>query len=74
VIPGTEGFCNEEEKPFGPVQLYVAPAMKLAVRFNVCPTHSGLLLPAVGAAGTSVTVTVTVPARLGQPSTVAMTE
>jgi hypothetical protein len=29
---GIEGFCNVELNPFGPVQLYVAPAIVDAVR------------------------------------------
>jgi len=44
--------------PFGPVQLYVAPDMVDAVRLRVPPAHTGVLLPAVGAAGKAFTVTV----------------
>ena len=66
-----EGFCDAEEKLLGPTQLYVAPTIVLAVKFNVDPAQMGLLLPAVGAAGMGFTVTVTVPARLVQPLTTA---
>ena len=41
----------DEVKPFGPVQLYVAPLIVEAVRVKVEPAHIGLLLPAVGVAG-----------------------
>jgi hypothetical protein len=64
----------DEEKLFGPVQEYVAPATVLAVRFKVCPTHKGPLFPAVGADGVGFTTTVVVPAALVQPATVAVTE
>jgi hypothetical protein len=69
-----DGFCDVEVNELGPVQLYVAPATLLAVRFNVDPAHTGLLLPAVGAVGTGFTVTDTVPAALGHPPTVTTTE
>ena len=51
----------------------MAPTIKLAVRFNVCPTHTGELLPAVGAIGAAVTVTETVPPGPVHPFTVAVT-
>src|SRR5450759_3549759 len=54
------GSCWSEEKPFGPVHAYVAPLTVDAVRFSVLPAQRGLLLPAVGAAGTGLTVTDTV--------------
>jgi len=69
-----EGFCDEEEKPFGPVHEYVAPTILLAVKFKVLPAQIGELLPAVGAAGIALTVTVTVPAGPVHPATVAVTE
>ena len=69
-----DGFCSEEEKLLGPVQLYVAPTTVGVVRFNVEPEHSGLLLPGVGVAGIGFTVTVTVPGRLVHPPTVTVTE
>ena len=61
------GFCSEDENPLGPVHEYVAPATLLAVRFNVLPSQSGLLLDAVGAAGVTFTTTVTVAGVLAQP-------
>jgi hypothetical protein len=45
------GFCADEVNPFGPVQLYVAPATAGVVRLSVDPTHTGLLLEAVGVGG-----------------------
>lgn len=69
-----EGFCAEEEKAFGPVQLYVAPATVGVVRVKVEPAHMGLLLPAVGVAGVGLIVTLTVPATLVHPATVTVTE
>jgi hypothetical protein len=68
------GFCKEEVNPAGPVQLYVAPATVLAVRLRVEPAHMGPLLPAVGAVGIGLTVTVVVPALLEHPPTLAVTE
>ena len=63
-----EGFCDADEKEFGPVHAYVAPATKLQVRFNVAPIHKGELLPAVGVAGIGFTTTVVVPAGLTHPA------
>jgi hypothetical protein len=68
-----DGFCDVDEKPLGPVQLYVAPVTSDAVRLRVAPAHTGLLLPAVGAARFGFTVTATEPALLVQPLTVAVT-
>lgn len=62
-------FVNEP----GPFQLYVEP-VGVAVRLNVFPTHTGVLLDAVGAVGVTLTVTENVPALLLQPVTVATTE
>jgi hypothetical protein len=69
-----EGFCKEDVKLFGPVHAYVALATVLAVKFNVAPAHIAPLLPAVGALGAILTVTV-VPAlaALEHPLTVDMT-
>ena len=67
-------FWEEEEYVFGPLQLYVAPEIVLAVKVNVVPTQTGLLLPAVGAAGIGFTVTLVVPAEPVQPDVVAVTE
>jgi len=62
------GFCNVDVNPFGPVQLYVAPLIVDAVRFSVDPAQTGLLLPAVGAAGIALTVTVTCELTVEYPS------
>jgi hypothetical protein len=68
-----DGFCEVDEKPLGPVQLYVAPVISDAVRLSVAPAHNGLLLPAVGAVKFGFTVTATEPGLLVQPLTVAVT-
>ena len=47
VVPVIVGFCNVDVKAPGPVQLYVAPATVVAVKFKVCPSHNGPLFPAV---------------------------
>ena len=69
-----DGFCKVDVNPFGPVQLYVALATVLAVRFRVVPSQTGPLLPAVGAAGKRFIVTEVVPATFVHPLTVAVTE
>lgn len=46
----------------------------LAVKLRAEPAQMGLLLLAVGAEGIGLTVTLVVPAVLGQPLTVAVTE
>src|SRR5579862_7236762 len=56
-----DGFCVAELNPLGPVQLYVAPDIVGALRFNVCPAQIGPLLPAVGALGIALTVIVALP-------------
>ena len=68
------GFWEVEEKLFGPLHEYVAPVIVLAVKLNVCPEQTVLLLPADGIPGGGFTVTVTVPAVLTQPFAVAVTE
>jgi hypothetical protein len=67
VAPTIDGFCNAELKLFGPVQEYVAPAIKLAVKFKVLPSQIGPLLPAVGAIGVGFTTTRVVAGELEQP-------
>ena len=52
----------------------MAVAIFDAVKLRSSPSQSGVLLPAVGAAGVPVTATATVPAGPGQPLTEAMTE
>src|SRR5262245_20866728 len=37
------GFCDDEVKPPGPAQLYVAPGTDDACRFNVLPAQIGVL-------------------------------
>jgi hypothetical protein len=48
--------------------------MAVAVKLMAAPAQTGLLLPAVGAAGIGFTTTVVVPAGPAQPATVAVTE
>jgi hypothetical protein len=69
-----EGVRDDDVKPFGPVQLYVAPVMIDAMRLRVEPAQIGLLLVAVGADGIELTVTLVVPGVLVQVPTVAVTE
>src|ERR1043165_7795781 len=68
------GFCNVDVKEFGPVQLYVAPAMDDADKKSISPVHTGVLEPAVGLTGAVFTDTATVPAALVQPATVTVIE
>jgi hypothetical protein len=63
-----DGFCAVELKLFGPVHAYVAPDTSVAVRFNVDPSQTGPPLPAVGAAGIALTVTVTCELTIVNPS------
>jgi len=51
-----------ELNPSGPVQLYDAPVMVDAFRFNVWPSHSGLLVVITGAAGNVLMLTCVLPA------------
>jgi hypothetical protein len=69
----TVGFCAEDVKLFGPVQLYVAPLTVGVLRLKVVPEQTGLLLLAVGVAGVELTVTVVEPAAEAQPLTVTVT-
>ena len=68
-----DGFWSGDAKPFGPLQLYVAPAMVDAVRFRVPPTHTGPSLPAAGAGGIALTVTMTVGAFVETQPLVSVT-
>ena len=61
-------------KPLGPVQLYVAPAVKVAVKLIVEPAHRGVLPPVVGAAGIGLTVTLVVPGGPVHPLKVIVAE
>lgn len=61
------GFCVFDVKPFGPVQLKLAPGIDVvAVRFRLKPAQTGELLPATGVAGVGFTVTVMVYGVPGQ--------
>lgn len=71
---GMVGFCEVEVKPLGPLHEYVAPAMLVAVKLNVCNAHKGELAVAVGVIGAGFTVTARVPGELVQPPTVVLTE
>ena len=62
-----------DEKLFGPVQFQDTP-VTVEVKFKVCPEQSGVLLPSVGEAGPTFTVTAIVPAEPVHPATVAVTE
>ena len=73
VTPLTTGFCTLEVKPFGPLQVKVAPANVDANKFSVVPSHTGLLLVAIGEDGVGFTTTGVVAGALGQPFTVAIT-
>ena len=63
-----EGFWSDEANPFGPVQLYVAPATIEAYKFNVLPAQIGPLLDAVGADGRGLTVAVVMAGAEVQPA------
>ena len=61
-------------KPFGPVQLYVAPATVEAVKFKVDPSHNGPLFDTVGTPGIAFTTTVVLADALLQPLDEVVTE
>jgi hypothetical protein len=67
------GFCRVETKPFGPVQLYVAPGTFDAVRFSVDPAQTAPPFDAV-TLGMAFTVAVVVDAGLVHPFRVTVTE
>jgi hypothetical protein len=68
------GFCSADEKPFGPVHAYVAPATVAVLSEIVAPSQYGPLFEAVGVAGVALTTTFVLPAAEGQPLTVIVTE
>ena len=68
------GFCRADEKLFGPVHEYVAPATAGVESVNVFPVHTGELLVAVGVAGIGLTATVVVATALVHPFAMAVTE
>src|SRR5262245_4746947 len=51
------GFCDDEVKPPGPVQLYVAPGTDDACRLNTLPAQIGELVDTTGAGGNGFTCT-----------------
>jgi hypothetical protein len=74
VVLAILGFWVVDVKLFGPVQLYVAPAMADAVKLKVEPTHNGLFALTVGVAGNGLTNTVRVVSELVHPNIVDVTE
>ena len=60
--------------PFGPVQVYVAPATVDAVKFSVDPSQRGPLLETVDTAGIAFTTTVDDADALVQPFDDVVTE
>ena len=54
----------------GPVHAYVAPVTAGVAKLIVLPAQTGVLLLAVGVAGTAFTTTFVVPGPLVQPPTV----
>lgn len=67
------GFCSDELKLFGPVQLYAAPTTAGVERLSVLPEQTGELLDAVGVDGVALIVTAVVPAADVHPPTVTVT-
>jgi hypothetical protein len=67
VTPRILGVRDVELKLLGPVQAYVAPVTEGVDSVNNPPTQTGLLLEAVGVAGTGFTTTVVDPAALVHP-------
>jgi hypothetical protein len=51
------GFCWDDVNPFGPVQLYVAPAMVDANKFSELPWQTGELLLINGGVGNGIVAT-----------------
>lgn len=64
------GFCAEETKPFGPLQLYVAPGTAGVLSVMLSPVHTGELAVTAGAAGVVLMITLDVPIADAQPLTV----
>ena len=62
------GFCVEEVKPLGPVQLYEAPLMLFAESVRSVPEQTGELLLTAGGASDCTIVTVSFDEALVQPS------
>lgn len=68
-----DGFCTDDEKEFGPVHEYVAPATAVVLRLIVFDVHTGELLEGVGVAGVLLTTTAVVPTADVQPLVVTVT-
>lgn len=68
-----DGFCNDDEKLFGPVHVYV-PLVADDVRLMASPSHTGEFDPAVGVAGIGFTVTLVVASADTQPFSVTVSE
>lgn len=69
----TEGFCNVELKPPGPVQLNVALLIFPVLNCKILPVHNGPLLEAVGVVGVGFTITLVDTATELHPSMVVCT-
>lgn len=74
VALGIVGFWFEDVNPFGPAQVYVAPAIVSAFNCNVWPAQTGVLEVTFGEGGLLLTRTTTVPATLVHPATVTVSE
>ena len=72
--PVMVGFCNDDENPFGPFQLYDDAPEGVAVSVIDWPAQTVDVPPAVGAAGIEFTTTVVVPMPPAQPAKVTDTE
>src|SRR5215212_4741538 len=68
------GFCADEVKLFGPVQVYTPPGVDEALKFKAVPSQTGELVDAVGAAGIAFTTTEVLAAALLHCPTVTTTE
>ena len=69
---GRVGFCVVLVNALGPVHEYVAPDTVGVLKLMVLPLQTGVLLLAVGVAGTAFTTTFVVPGPLVQPPTVTV--
>ncbi|GAC1589907.1 MAG: hypothetical protein NVS3B19_10180 [Ginsengibacter sp.] len=67
----TVGLCADDVNPFGPIQLYDAPAIRSVERFSVDPSHKGPLFERTGAAGIGLITTLVADDNDAQLLTVA---
>jgi hypothetical protein len=67
-------FWLDDVNPFGPLQLYVAPAMATWLRFSVWFKQIGELLLMVGVAAAGLIVTLVIEGGLVHPRIVCVTE